>query len=392
MEISLRTKSSNSKSAKAATNLADLSNGQVVKGVIKGVEKYGAFIRIQGTSISGLCHHSKIDTKPDSDWANSIKIGETVRAVIIDVQPSKNKIGFSMKSSDLDNAGGQDSDQDDSDDMTKRLQKLAQLDTSMDADSDDDLEITLGAEHSGEDSSESEDAQSASSDDSNHAGRPEATRRTSGNVFSTAGSLHVPAISWSGPSGAVHDSDSKDNQAQSESESELDDDEFGTTSKPSTRTPAHEAGILIVDRTGDLSTRIPTKASDFDRLLLGSPDSSEIWIQYMAHFLEMSDSQRARAIGQRALSTINYRQEDERLNIWIALLNLEMMHGTEESFQTTFSKALQTNDDKQVYIRTLQALDQIQFYAVSRRCPLGLPDLTKASARRISFGTVCKEV
>jgi rRNA biogenesis protein RRP5 len=37
-----------------------LQEGQVYKGVVKRVESYGAFIRIQGSPVSGLCHKSEV--------------------------------------------------------------------------------------------------------------------------------------------------------------------------------------------------------------------------------------------------------------------------------------------------------------------------------------------
>ena len=39
--------------------------------------------------------------------------------------------------------------------------------------------------------------------------------------------------------------------------------------------------------------------------------------------------ERARAVARRALTTINFRQQDEKLNIYVAWLNLESMHGTQ---------------------------------------------------------------
>lgn len=37
-----------------------LTEGQVVKGVVKRIESYGAFIRIKGSTVSGLCHKSQV--------------------------------------------------------------------------------------------------------------------------------------------------------------------------------------------------------------------------------------------------------------------------------------------------------------------------------------------
>jgi rRNA biogenesis protein RRP5 len=43
-----------------ARSLSDFSKGQKVDGVIKRIEDYGAFVQIQDTSISGLCHKSEV--------------------------------------------------------------------------------------------------------------------------------------------------------------------------------------------------------------------------------------------------------------------------------------------------------------------------------------------
>ena len=56
----------------------------------------------------------------------------------------------------------------------------------------------------------------------------------------------------------------------------------------------------------------------------------------MSFQLQLSEVDKAREIGERALKTINYREEQEKLNIWIALLNLENTFGTDESLEDTF--------------------------------------------------------
>lgn len=44
----------------SSVDFGDLEAGQVVRGVVKRVEAYGAFVRIDGSSINGLCHKSKV--------------------------------------------------------------------------------------------------------------------------------------------------------------------------------------------------------------------------------------------------------------------------------------------------------------------------------------------
>lgn len=51
----------------------------------------------------------------------------------------------------------------------------------------------------------------------------------------------------------------------------------------------------------------PQGADDFDRLLLGNPDSSILWLQYMAFHLQATEIDKARAVAERALKTISFR-------------------------------------------------------------------------------------
>ncbi|CAG8597229.1 3364_t:CDS:10 [Acaulospora morrowiae] len=107
---------------------------------------------------------------------------------------------------------------------------------------------------------------------------------------------------------------------------------------------------LDSDKTEDLLKKKPEVNADFERLLLGSPDSSYLWISYMALQLKLSEINKAREIGERALKIINYREEQERLNIWVALMNLENNFGTDESMENVLRRALQTCDPKKIYL------------------------------------------
>ena len=113
-------------------------------------------------------------------------------------------------------------------------------------------------------------------------------------------------------------------------------------------------GVAIqVDRTGDLDARGPQSVADFERLLLGEPDSSVLWIQYMAFQLKMGEAEKAREIAKRALGTIDIAEEDEKMNVWIALMNLENDCGSDESLQEVFTRACQYNDAQTVHERLI---------------------------------------
>lgn len=54
-------------------------------------------------------------------------------------------------------------------------------------------------------------------------------------------------------------------------------------------------------------TAAPQTPADFERLVLASPNSSFVWIKYMAHHIGLGDMDAARKVAQRALDSINYR-------------------------------------------------------------------------------------
>ncbi|GAB1302513.1 Protein RRP5 homolog [Apodemus speciosus] len=96
--------------------------------------------------------------------------------------------------------------------------------------------------------------------------------------------------------------------------------------------------------------RQPESADDFDRLVLSSPNSSILWLQYMAFHLQATEIEKARAVAERALKTISFREEQEKLNVWVALLNLENMYGSQESLTKVFERAVQYNEPLRVFL------------------------------------------
>lgn len=102
-----------------------------------------------------------------------------------------------------------------------------------------------------------------------------------------------------------------------------------------------------------LSLDDPKNADQFDRLLLGSPNDSELWIKYMSFYLQATEFEKVRAVARKALQTINIREEQERLNIWVALLNFENLYGTKETLTKCIEEAIRVNDDYQVYLKMM---------------------------------------
>ena len=113
-----------------------------------------------------------------------------------------------------------------------------------------------------------------------------------------------------------------------------------------------EAEAAIARREAELADAEgnPQSADDYERLIVGSPNSSYVWVRYMAFLLGLTEIEKARALGARALKTIELGEHTERFNIHAALLNLEKAHGDERSLSEALTKALQGCDPKRVYM------------------------------------------
>nr|KAJ0197415.1 hypothetical protein LSAT_V11C700352160 [Lactuca sativa] len=77
-----------------------------------------------------------------------------------------------------------------------------------------------------------------------------------------------------------------------------------------------------------LQKDVPRTADDYEKLIRTSPNSSFIWIKYMTFFLSLNEVEKARSMAERALKTINIREESEKQNVWVAYFNLENEYGS----------------------------------------------------------------
>lgn len=93
----------------------------------------------------------------------------------------------------------------------------------------------------------------------------------------------------------------------------------------------------------------PTTIDQFDRLVMAEPNNSRAWINYMVFHVQATEIDRARAVGKKALKTIDVREQQERLNIWVALLNMELRFGSKDAFDEVLKEALLVNEPFNVY-------------------------------------------
>lgn len=111
----------------------------------------------------------------------------------------------------------------------------------------------------------------------------------------------------------------------------------------------------------------PSSPDDFERLIITQPNSSLLWIQYMSFFMLAADIESARGIAKRALRTINFREEDEKYNVWVALINLEHKYGTMGSLDKCFKQGLSETKGKYLYIHLAGLYDSANDVAGARQ-------------------------
>ncbi|EKD20395.1 uncharacterized protein L3040_004320 [Drepanopeziza brunnea f. sp. 'multigermtubi'] len=300
-------------------SFADLRPGQIVTGKIRKVEEFGAFIVIDGTNnLSGLCHRTQMADKRVDDVKSLYQAGDQVKAKIVFLDAEKRQISLGLKASYFeDNAGsGDNSDGED-------LDGVEGIEIGGDSSGDED----------GQDGGIDLDVESIDSNEGQGGGEsdlemPDAQDDTDAPALSAGG------FDWS--------ANVLDEQSNAGSDNE------GADEKPKKKRRKAE---ITVDRTGDLDVNGPQSVSDFERLLLGQPDSSTLWIQYMAFQMQLSELSKAREVAERAIKTINIREETEKMNVWIALLNLENAYGSDETVEEVFKRACQYNDAQEIYER-----------------------------------------
>ncbi|KAJ7900149.1 hypothetical protein B0H14DRAFT_2672489 [Mycena olivaceomarginata] len=340
-----------SKSSSSSLAIADLKEGQKVDGVVTRIEDYGLFIQIDKSKLTGLCHKSQLSDNPSADVSVAVRgfrEGDRVKAFILKIE--QRKISFSLKPSHFDDEDFREAEE------TAASRPDIEAEGSEDEDEDgmSDEEMPSSPAHAGaadeDDDSEDVDAMQVDIDPQSH------LYQSSSKPPKSAAPSHVPSLQLSGGFQWSTNPDFDAEEGGSEpSDSDDDDDDDEQTGKKKKKRRRKE---IEQDLTADMHTKTPESNADFERLLLGSPNSSYLWVQYMSFQLQLSEVEKAREIARRALQTISFREEQEKLNIWIALLNLENAYGTDETVEATFKEAARANDSKTIHLRLALIFDQ----------------------------------
>ncbi|KAK1931670.1 rRNA biogenesis protein RRP5 [Phytophthora citrophthora] len=309
----------------------DLKDGLTVKGTITKVQTYGVFVRIEKSTISGLCHISEVaDEKVTQPLDQIFSEGDYVKAKVLKVDGRR--VSFGLKPSYFE--GEESSSEEESDDEEEEADSDDKEAEPMDVDEDTPVKkvkkevkeepqpVAMEIDHGDDDetSSDEEDANNAAPVD----------------------------FSWDGFSNALSKKSTvKDDDGSSSDE---DDDEEEENSKPNKKNLQSDEWVALREKALASNEEVPQSASDYERLLAVSPQSSYLWIQFMAYHISLTEVDLARDVAVRATSAVSFRDEKEKLNVWVAYLNLEHDFGDDASFLRVFKSALKVNHPKRVYL------------------------------------------
>jgi rRNA biogenesis protein RRP5 len=313
---------------KELAEFGDLKVGQIVTAKVRHVAEFGVFLVVDNSNnVSGLCHVSKLaDTAVDKDKIKDMyKEGDMVKAKVISINPKARKINFSLKYSQVKGDNDEDEEMDDASDVEIHDDVDAGK-GEVESDDDVDMRSVKSAESDVDEASVHEDGSDVEPD-------------------TKAAKAAAPGLSTSGFdwTGATLDFDDVERAPDSDSD--------GAATKKKRKS---KKATIKEDRTGDLDAFGPQSVADYERLLLGQPNSAEMWVRYMVFQRELNEIEKARQIARRALATINPREEKEKLDVWTALLHMENDFASDDAIEATFKDACQHNDSREIHERMIK--------------------------------------
>ncbi|WFD29443.1 rRNA biogenesis protein rrp5 [Malassezia sp. CBS 17886] len=340
--------------ARTAGTLGGLRVGDKVRARVRGTTEYGVFVQVEGTNTSGLCHRSELSDTKASNAVRAFAVGDKVKAVVLKVDEEKHRVSFGLKPSYFEDVDWEDKEESDSADEREDEEGEASEEENA-ADDNPRAEDMDDREASEEDTDDDDESPAADTDDG-AAWEEDTTDDDALSAADATGDAPVDPIEVEAALDAAPTSLQRGFRFGAATDTPTDVD-ASDDDAPSARTKKR-THAAVEDITADLSSKKLQSSTDFERVLLGSPNSSYLWIQFMSFHLQLGDVDRARQVARRAIQTINFREEQEKLNVWIALLNLENMYGSPDTLHAVFKEAVQLNDAREVHLRLLAIYEQ----------------------------------
>ncbi|KAG4263381.1 hypothetical protein FPRO03_09688 [Fusarium proliferatum] len=293
---------------KEISDVSQLDAGDIVRGFVKNVSDKGLFVLLGG-QVTALVKISNLSDRYLKEWKDHFQIDQLVKGRVIAVDKQTRHVELSLKSSVVDEDYTPPITYNDIKEgqvVTGKVRKVEEFGAFILIDNSDNVSGLCHRSQMAE------------------------------NPVKDATKLYKEGDAVKAP-------DPFD-ELESESEEQSKDNEKAKKKR-------RNRDEIQVDRTAELDANGPQTSSDYERLLLGQPDSSELWIAYMAFQMQVSELSKAREVAERAIKSINIREETEKLNVWVAYLNLEVAYGTKQTVEEVFKRACQYNDSQEVHER-----------------------------------------
>ena len=386
---------------KAEEEIKGITVRSTIEGTVQRVTPIGVFVCIKGTSLVGLCRRGAA-CEDSEELADLYEAGAFVRAKVLGVNRNSKKVALGLKPSFFakedknggtagDDSGDEDSDDEDEDEESE--------DNSA---GDDDCVVMLNSEDDGSDDEMDAMIRAASvrpveDEDEEQEERPPSSKKQktaqaiskevvivdlqeeeeedSDDDDDDAGpSIFAPTRALkAGSSSGIQWGDFKPKETASapaasaadESEDDSEGEEAGPEEKSKgSRTRQREVlkrkeeeAIRARESSLEAGNSLPERPEDFERLLLAEPSSSLLWIKYMSHYLSQADLDATRQIAEKALRTIHFKEEEEKMNVWIAYVNMEHKYGNMTSLDAVFKRAVAESKGKLVHLNLAEAYE-----------------------------------
>ncbi|XP_057422928.1 rRNA biogenesis protein RRP5 [Lotus japonicus] len=330
VEVTLKTSTVSDTSKSESMDLSKFHVGDLISGRIKRVEPFGLFIAIDNTNMVGLCHVSEISDDRIENIEAKYRAGEKVKAILLKVDEEKNRISLGMKNSYMKDETVHETPLEEGSDepIADGMKSVTSIHDSLIGTSNIDIEgdidqfpiLSLAEERA-----------------------------------------YIPPLDVALDENDQFDVNNTNSLTEDPAKEEATLHEKQKSHEKKKAKEEREKQIRIAEERL-LEEDVPRTADEFEKLVRTSPNSSFIWIKYMDFVISLADIEKARSIAERALRTINLREENEKLNIWKAYFNLENKYGNpkEEAVMKVFQRALQYNDPKKVHLALLGMYDRTE--------------------------------
>eukprot|EP01147_Barroeca_monosierra_P000265 gene265-3640_t len=347
----------------------DLKVEEHVTGIVKRVEKFGLFIAIENSKLTGLAHISECSDEPIETLEDVYSVGDTVKAKILRLNEENKRISLGLKPSYF---GLDDDDKEPSSKRAKKqspVKSVSQMSTNNSTEilnttqiADKHYRIGVMKRREQEDVEEAHDVTLLEQSSNAYVDASDIAQETvlskdadalqviDDQVFASNVEHEINTLLF-----GEHEKEAE--HSDDEIDDELDEGPVTKRAKHAARKKKDVETRRIEEAKVDTGKE-PQTAAEFDLLVLQTPNSSYAWIRYMAFYLKLTELEKARSIAKRALNTINFREEKERMNVWVALLNLENAYGDEPSLHRAFTESCRQMDAMKIHFHLVSIYER----------------------------------